>query len=175
MKRLVFDLAPQASQKNTWPKKHNGIPLDIVTVKGRARSSWARLPVMLSWPNGFSEAWGTKAKQPHLFRKRLFLGLGTPGLQTNTRPKHHSGPCTPIPYGEIERTQGLTPTPGETPVVLCTPPRAQLDPACLVEFANASRLIFAVVPLIATGARSLGFYGAQTPCPIAGRPATLAI
>ncbi len=70
-----------------------------------------RDPVVVCWPSGgFLEAWGTKAKKPQLFKKRLvfglaaarpknqffpeqvwFFGLGTPGLQKTTWPTNHYG------------------------------------------------------------------------------------
>ena len=68
---------------------------------------------MVYWPSGFLEAWGTKAKKPHLLQENTGLlalppsaarpknhyvfenvwlfGRGTPGLQKNTWPINHYG------------------------------------------------------------------------------------
>jgi hypothetical protein len=77
------------------------------------------------WPSGFLEAWGTKAKQPQIFRKRVvllalpprsarpknhsiledecFFGLGTYCLQKDTWPKKHfRGHLTNLPGGGWE-------------------------------------------------------------------------
>ena len=78
--------------------------------------------IVVYWPSGFLEAWGTKAKKPHFFRKLLvvwpcrrrrqgqktsiflencvFVGLGTPGLQKNTWPINHYGSPHPPGAGE---------------------------------------------------------------------------
>ncbi len=72
-----------------------------------------RDPVVVYWPSGFLEAWGTKAKKPQISRNILlawpcrrrrqgkkntifiencvFCCLGTPGLQKNTWPINHFG------------------------------------------------------------------------------------
>ncbi len=67
-----------------------------------------RDPEVVFWPSGSSEAWGTKAKnKPHTFTKQnhsvprnvRFLGLGTPGLQTNTWPETARSPyAVCLPY-----------------------------------------------------------------------------
>ncbi len=50
-----------------------------------------RDPEVFVWPSGFLVACGATAKKPHIFQKRVFVGLGTPGLQQNTWPKTHFG------------------------------------------------------------------------------------
>ncbi len=47
--------------------------------------SWAvrGIPKCFCWPSGFSEAWGPKVKEPHMFRKSVLVCLAAEGGKAN--------------------------------------------------------------------------------------------
>ena len=83
--------------KTTWPKDHFGIPpAQLLLLSGPGHAQDLPSGSIIRCSSVFWVAWGTKAKNPHVFRKEWFLGLPP----SAARPTQHQFPtnvgfCSP--------------------------------------------------------------------------------